>query len=58
MSCLDSNIPSTIFHASVSFEILRIARTTTELNNIVQRVNLWLTRMKKEVVNVPVSFYY
>ena len=36
------------FYASISSEILRIARTTSELINMVTRVNLLLIRMKKQ----------
>ena len=43
MHYLDSNIPSKIFYASVGLEILRIARTTTDLINMVICVNPFLT---------------
>ena len=48
MSYLDSNIPSKIFCASISSEVLRIARTTTDLNNMIKRVSHYLIRMKKQ----------
>ena len=48
MPYLDSNIPSKIFYALVGSEILRIAGTTTDLINMVARVNLLLIRMKKQ----------
>ena len=34
------NIPSKIFYASISSEILRIARTTPDLTNMVRHINL------------------
>jgi len=48
MPFLDSNIPSKIFYASVGSEILRIARTTSNLHDLVTRVNALLTRMAKQ----------
>ena len=48
MPYLDSNILSKIFYALVGSEILRIAGTTTDLINMVARVNLLLIRMKKQ----------
>jgi len=45
---LESNIPSKIFYASVSSEILRIARTTSDLHNLIPRVNSLLHRMKTQ----------
>ena len=48
MSYLDSNVPCKILYTSVGSEILRIARTATDLINMVIRVDLLLTRMKKQ----------
>ena len=48
MPFLDSNMPSKIFYASIGSEILRIVRTTTELNDLKNRVDELLTRMKKQ----------
>ena len=42
MPYLDSNIPSKIVYVSVDSEILRIARVTTDLINLVTLVNLLL----------------
>ena len=47
MQFLDSNILSKIFYVSIDSVILRIARTTAHLANMVKRVNLLLIRMKK-----------
>ena len=44
---LDGNIPSKIFFALISSEIISIARTATGMNNIVIRISLLLIRMKK-----------
>ena len=46
---LESNIPSKIFYASIGSEILHIVLATTDLVNMVKRVNLLLIRMKKQV---------
>ena len=48
MPYLDSNIPSKIFYASIASEVVRIARTTMDLINMVKRKS-------KLQVNVPVS---
>ena len=48
MSYLDSNVSCKILYTSVGSEILRIARTATDLINMVIRVDLLLTRMKKQ----------
>jgi len=48
MPFLSSNLPSKIFYASVGSEILRIVRTTTELDDIKIRVETLLIRMKKQ----------
>ena len=39
---LESNIPSKIFYASISYDFLRIVRTATDLNNLATPVNLLL----------------
>ena len=43
-----SNITSKIFYALIGSEILRITSTTTDLINMVRRVNLLLIQMKKQ----------
>ena len=48
MHCLGSNIPSKIFYAAVDSQIFSIARTTTDLINMVMHVNLLLILMKKQ----------
>lgn len=48
MPYLDSNMLSKIFYASVGSEILRIARTTTDLIRMVICPNLLLIRMKEQ----------
>ena len=58
MPYLDSNVPPKIYYASIGSEIVCIARTTTDLINMVKRVNLLLLRMKSKLVNVPASFHY
>ena len=40
--------PSKLIYASIGFEIIRIARAKTDLNNIIKRVNLLLIRMKNQ----------
>ena len=45
MLYLHSNIPSKIFYASISSEITRIVRKTTNLINIVTHVNPLLIKM-------------
>ena len=40
MADLDSSIPSKIFYTLITSEILRIARTTTDLINMITYVNL------------------
>ena len=53
MSYLDSNIPSKIFNASIGSDILHIARTaTTDLINMVKRVNILLIEMKKQGTHI------
>ena len=47
MSYLGSNMLSKIFYASVGSEVLHIARTTTDLINIMSTVNVLLIWMKK-----------
>ena len=56
MLYLDSNIPSKIFYDSISSKILRIARKTADLINLVTHVNVLLIGMKKQVSEVPLSF--
>ena len=58
MPHLDTNVPPKIYYASIGSEIVCIARTTTDLINMVKRVNLLLLRMKSKLVNVPASFHY
>ena len=48
MSYLDSNMPSKTFYASIDSEILCIVRTTIDLINMVELVNLLLVKMKKQ----------
>ena len=47
MPYLDSNIPSKTFYALVRSETLHVARSATDLTNMVTRVNLLLIWMKK-----------
>ena len=42
MLYFDGNIPSKILHALIHSEILRIARSTTGLSNMVKHINLFL----------------
>ena len=58
MLYLDSNIPSQIFYDSISSKILRIARKTADLINLVTHVNVLLIGMKKQVSEVPLSFHH
>ena len=48
MPYIDSNIPSKIFYACIGSEILRIARTTSEKNDMIHCVNQLIIRMKKQ----------
>ena len=48
MSYLDGDIPSKMFCTSTNFEILRIARTTKYLNNMVKCVNILLMQKEKQ----------
>ena len=48
MPYLNSSIPLEIYYATISSEILRNNRTTTDLINMVICVNLLLIRMKKQ----------
>ena len=48
MPYLNNDISSKIFYASASSDILHIARATTDLINMVTRVNLLLIRIKKQ----------
>ena len=48
MTYLDINIPSKIFYALIGSETLRIARTITNLINMVTRINPFLIRMIKQ----------
>ena len=48
MSCLDSNIPSNVYYASIGSEILRFARTTSDENIFVTLSNPVLKRMHKQ----------
>ena len=47
MPNLEGNITPEIFYASVSSEILSIARTTAGMNNMVTTVSLLKIRIKK-----------
>ena len=47
MPYLNTNMTPKIMYASVSSEILLIARTTAYLVNMVTRVNIFLIQMKK-----------
>ena len=58
MLYLDSNIPSKIFYDSISSKILRIARKTADLINLVTHVNVLSIGMKKQVSEVLLSFYH
>ena len=49
MLYFDSKKPYKIFYASIASEILFIARTTTDLINMLKRVNLLLIQKKKQV---------
>ena len=48
MPYLGTNMLSKVFYGSIGSEILRIAKTKTHLFNMVARVNLLLTRTKKQ----------
>ena len=48
MTDSESNITSKIFYASAGSDILRFARTTTDLINIATSVNLLLIEVKKQ----------
>ena len=48
MPYLGSNIPSNIFYASINFEILPIARKTSDLINMIASVNILLIQMTKQ----------
>ena len=48
MPYLCSNMPSKIFYASVSSEILRLARTNSNRNNFLNTVKVLLDRMRKQ----------
>ena len=48
MPYLDNNIPSKTFYTSISSEIVRMARTTSELINMVTHANILLICMKKQ----------
>ena len=48
MPYLDSNITSKTFSTSIGSEILHIARTATDLIDMVKRVNLLLMQKKKQ----------
>ena len=47
MPHLDSNIPSNIYYACESFEVLRFARTTSDINTFVTLSDRLLKRMQK-----------
>ena len=48
MLYFDSKKPYKIFYASIASEILLIASTTTDLTNMLKRVNLLLIQKKKQ----------
>ena len=48
MFCMDSNKPSKIFYVWIGSEVLCIARTTTDLINMVIPVNILLKRWESE----------
>ena len=47
-----SNIPSKMFYATISAEILRIARATSAYSHFLDSVHTLLVRMKKQGANV------
>ena len=51
-------MPPKILYASFTSEVLCFAKTTTDLINMVTRVNILLIQMKKQVVNVLESLLY
>ena len=53
MLYFDSKKPYKIFYASIASEILLIARTTTDLINMLKRVNLLLIQKKKQGSECP-----
>ena len=55
---VSSNVPSKLFYASVSSEILHIAGTTAGLMNMAERVNLLLIWMKRQGCDWLVLFSY
>ena len=55
---LSSNVPSKLFYASISSEILHIAGTTAGLMNMAERVNLLLMWMKRQGCDWLVLFSY
>ena len=48
MPHLDSNIPSNICYVSIGSEILRFARTTSDINTLLKLANQLLKRMQKK----------
>ena len=47
-----SNMPSSIFYASIGAEILRISRATTDRNSFFLSSNCFLSRMIKQGANI------
>ena len=56
MLYFDSKKPCKIFNAPFASESVLIVRTTTDLINMLKRVNLFWHRRESKVVNLPVSF--
>ena len=52
MPHLDSNIPSNIYYASKSFEVLMITRTTSDINTFLTLSDRLLKRMRNGEVNI------
>ena len=52
----DSKKPCKIFNAPIASEILLIARTTTDLINMLKRVNLFWYRKESKLVSLPILF--
>ena len=53
-----SSVKKLRFFVSFASEMLRIARSTTDVINMVTHVKLQLIRMKSKLANVLVSFHY
>ena len=50
MPYLSNNMPSNIFYSTLSSELIRIARCTTDKDNFLQTAKALISRMKKQGV--------